>query len=165
MPEMVNFYPNWTSAQPNLLNCSKLTMGNKNKHPDIFYVLNIWQIFPATLNLMLEMVHFDPNCTFTQPNVIINSELSKGNKTQHTGILLVQYIWQWCPATLHFSLEMAIIPPFTWECYSDLAIFCLKSNKMRYHRDVECTTASKSKEEWTKVFKNTNHHFVLIGRQ
>ena len=131
----------WTFAQPNLLICSKLTKRHKNKHPDILFVLYIWQLFPATLNFMLEMVHFDPNCTFTQPNLIINSELSKGNKNKHTGILLVQYIWQWCPATLHFSLEMAIIPPFTWEFYSDLAIFYLKGNKMRYHRDVECTTA------------------------
>ena len=94
MPEMVNFYPNWTFAQPNLLICSKLTKRHKNKHPDILFVLYIWQLFPATLNFMPEMVHFDPNCTFIQPNLIIDSESSKGNKNKHTGKLLVRYIWQ-----------------------------------------------------------------------
>ena len=101
----------WIFAQPNLLICSKLT--KRNKHPDILFVPYIWQLFPATLNFMPEMVHFDPNCTFMQPNLIIDSESFEGNKNKHTGKLLVRYIWQWCPKTLHFSLEMAIIPPFT----------------------------------------------------
>ena len=162
---MVNYYPNWTFAQPNLLICSKLTKRNKNKHPDILFVLYIWQLFPTTLNFMPEMVNFDPKWTFTQPNLFINSKLTKGNTNKQTGILLVHYIWHLCSQTLHFYLEMATIPTITWYIYFDLAIFFLKSNKIRYHRNVECTTASKSKDQCTQVLKHTNHHFLLIGRQ
>ena len=165
MPEIVNFDQNWTFVQPKLLICSKLTKGNKNKHYSILFILYIWQLCPATLNFMPEMVNFDPNWTFTQPNLFINSKLTKGNTNKQTGILLVQYIWHLCPQTLHFYLEMATIPTITWYIYFDLAIYFLKSNKIRYHRNVECTTASKSKDQCTQVLKHNNHHFLLICRQ
>ena len=165
MPEMVNFDQNWTFGLPNLLICSKLTKGNKNKHNSILCIIYIWLLCPATLNFMPEIVNFYPNWTFTQPNLFINSKLTKGNKNKQTGIFSVQYIWHLCPQTLHFSLEMATITTIIWYIYFDLVIFFLKSNKMRYYQNVEWPTASKSKDECSQLLKHTNHHSLLIGRQ
>ena len=156
MPEMVNFDQNWTFGLPNLLICSQITKGNKNKHNSILCIIYIWLLCPATLNFMPEIVNFYPNWAFTQPNLFINSKFTKGNKNKQTGIFSVEYIWHLCPQTLHFSLEMLIIPINTWYIYSVLVIFCLKSNKMRYDQNEECTTAFKSKDGCSKFLKHTN---------
>ena len=55
--------------------------------------------------------------------------------------------------------------PFFFENNRIFTPFWLKRNKMRFHRNVECTPVSKTKNEWTQVLKHTNHHVLLIGRQ
>ena len=40
---------------------------------------------------------------------------------------------------------------FIWYFHSNVTILCLKSNKMRHHRNKECTTANRSKYERTQA--------------
>ena len=53
-------------------------------------------------------------------------------------------------------------PLFIWYFHSNVAIICLKSNKMRYHRNEECITASRSKFEPTQATSSLeNYHSAL----
>ena len=40
---------------------------------------------------------------------------------------------------------------FIWYFHSNVTILCLKSNKMRHHRNKECTTANRSEYERTQA--------------
>ena len=42
-------------------------------------------------------------------------------------------------------------PLFIWYFHSNVAIFCIKSNKMKYHGNEECTKASRTKDEHTQA--------------